>query len=192
MNLTLLLMSYMLPAFLGLAHAILYRKEYKWLKRFYWRMTMLQSARKLYCIVLFAILVFLNWLFYMTMPNYAVAISAFMTFPFMFYRIADGVLHRLHEDIPLNLVLLMLVLIGILVIYIHSIIFVVFIVFVASRFYPSEAILIMTTLDNFPRSRNIQDHVISQYYYFGPELSGRSSENTCSENSKQQTNSNTK
>ena len=121
----------------------LYRKENSITMRFCWRMTMTLSARKLYIIVLFGSLVFLNWCCYQTDSNWAVLFAAFMTGCLVFHRVADAVLHRLHERTRLWALTLMLALLCYAIPYMNSVFQVLYTVGVASVFYPSERVLRM-------------------------------------------------
>ena len=112
----------------------LYRKENSITMRFCWRMTMTFSARKLYIIVLFGSLVFLNWCCNKTDSNWAVLLAAFMTGSLVFHRVADAVLHRLHERTRLWALTLMLALLCYAIPYMNSVFQVLYTVGVASVF----------------------------------------------------------
>lgn len=119
----------------------LYKKEYGFMKRFYWRMTISHSARKLFVIVLLSTLIFMNWCCYMTDPNYAVGFAATITVCIFFNRVADRVLHRLHERKLFLLLTFMLALVCYAIPYMNSIFHVLYTLGVASIFYPSEKVL---------------------------------------------------
>ena len=121
----------------------LYRKENRITMRFCWRMTMTFSARKLYIIVMLGSLVFLNWCCNKTDSNWAVLFAAFMTGCLVFHRVADAVLHRLHERTRLWALTLMLALLCYAIPYMNSVFQVLYTVGVASVFYPSERVLRM-------------------------------------------------
>ena len=121
----------------------LYRKENSITRRFCWRMTMTFSARKLYIIVMLGSLVFLNWCCNKTDSNWAVLFAAFMTGCLVFHRVADAVLHRLHERTRLWALTLMLALLCYAIPYMNSVFQVLYTVGVASVFYPSERVLRM-------------------------------------------------
>ena len=121
----------------------LYRKENSITRRFCWRMTMTFSARKLFIIVMLGSLVFLNWCCYQTGFNLAVLFAAFMTGCLVPHRVADAVLHRLHERTRLWALTLMLALLCYAIPCMNSVFQVLYTVGVASVFYPSERVLRM-------------------------------------------------
>ena len=121
----------------------LYRKENSITMRFCWRMTMTFSARKLFIIVMLGSLVFLNWCCNKTDSNWAVLFAAFMTGCLAFHRVADAVLHRLHERTRLWALTLMLALLCYAIPYMNSVFQVLYTVGVASVFYPSERVIRM-------------------------------------------------
>ena len=121
----------------------LYRKENSITRRFCWRMTMTFSARKLFIIVMLGSLVFLNWCCNKTDSNWAVLFAAFMTGCLVPHRVADAVLHRLHERTRLWALTLMLALVCYAIPYMNSVFQVLYTVGVASVFYPSERVLRM-------------------------------------------------
>lgn len=111
---TIQLIKFLYPFILLAVFFCLYKKEYSIMKRFCWRMTMTFSARKLFIIVVLSSLIFMNWCCYMTDPNWAVAFAAFMTCCLLFNRVADRVLHRLHERKRFWALTLMLALVSVM------------------------------------------------------------------------------
>ena len=140
---TLQLIKFFYPFILLAVFFCLYKKENSITKRFCWRMTMTFSARKLYIIVMLGSLVFLNWCCNKTDSNWAVLLAAFMTGCLVFHRVADAVLHRLHERTRLWALTLMLALLCYAIPYMNSVFQVLYTVGVASVFYPSERVLRM-------------------------------------------------
>ena len=96
-----------------------------------------------------AVLIFLNWCCFETDHNYAVACAALMTIPFMFNRVADHVLHLLHESLALLVTTLILAMVCYTIPYLNSVFHVLFTVSVAPQFYPSECVLAMKSLNKF-------------------------------------------
>ena len=143
----------------------LYRKENNITMRFCWRMTMTFSARKLFIIVMLGSLVFLNWCCYQTGSNLAVLIAAFMTGCLVPHRVADAVLHRLHERTRLWALTLMLALLCYAIPYMNSVFQVLYTVGVASVFYPSERVLRMKDEVNAIGNPHGLLHRILHLYY---------------------------
>ena len=101
--------------------SIEYKKEYGFMKRFYCKTVTSFNARNLYCMALSAVLIFLNWCCFETDHNYAVACAALMTIPFMFNRVADHVLHLLHESLALLVTTLILAMVCYTIPYLNSV-----------------------------------------------------------------------
>ena len=145
---TLQLIKFCYPFILLAVFVCLYKKEYSIIKRFCWRMTMTFSARKLFIIVVLSSLIFMNWCCYMTDPNWAVAFAAFMTCCLLFNRVADRVLHRLHERKRMNSIFHVLYTLG-----------------VASVFYPSEKVLrIKDEADCISNPLKLLERIFKSYF----------------------------
>ena len=128
-------------------------------------MTMTFSARKLFIIVVLSSLIFMNWCCYMTDPNWAVAFAAFMTCCLLFNRVADRVLHRLHERKRFWALTLMLALVCYSIPYMYSIFLVLYTVGVASVFYPSERVLrIRNEANSICNPPGLLQRIIRNYY----------------------------
>lgn len=63
------LIRFAFPFLLLIAFFCLYRKEYGFMKRFMWKMTMFQSARNLYAYLVVLMLIFINWCCHVTTPQ---------------------------------------------------------------------------------------------------------------------------
>ena len=128
-------------------------------------MTMTFSARKLFIIVVLSSLIFMNWCCYMTDPNWAVAFAAFMTCCLLFNRVADRVLHRLHERKRFWALTLMLALVCYSIPYMYSIFLVLYTLGVASVFYPSERVLrIRNEANSICNPPGLLQRIIRNYY----------------------------
>lgn len=154
---TIQLIKFFYPFMLLAVFFCLYKKENSITKMFCWRMTMTLNARKLYLFVMLSSLIFMNWCCFMTDPNYAVAFAAFMTFCLLFNRMADAVLHRLHERKRLWAFTLILSLICYSTPYMNSIFHVLYTLGVASVFYPSEHVLRIR--DEVNSIRNLHEQI---------------------------------
>ena len=123
------------------------------------------SARKLFIIVVLSSLIFMNWCCYMTDPNWAVAFAAFMTCCLLFNRVADRVLHRLHERKRFWALTLMLALVCYSIPYMNSIFHVLYTLGVASVFYPSERVLrIRNEANSICNPPGLFQRIIRNYY----------------------------
>ena len=69
------LIQFAFPFLLLTAFFCLYRKEYGFMKRFMWKLTMFQSARNLYAYLVVLMLIFINWCCHVTTPNLSVVVS---------------------------------------------------------------------------------------------------------------------
>lgn len=165
MTLTLYIVKLVFPFLLLALFFCLYKKEYGFMKRFYYKTVTSFNARKLYCIALFAVLIFLNWCSFETDHNNAVACAALMTIPFMFNKVADRVLHLLHESLTLLVTTLILAMVCYTIPYLNSIFHVLFTVSVASQFYPSERVLAMRSLPEFMTNYIARLNMAIKFYY---------------------------
>lgn len=157
--------KFLFPFLLLALFFCLYRKDYGFMKRFYYKQVMSFNARKFYCIVLLTVLIFLNWCSFETDHNYAVACAALMTIPFMFNKVADRILHRLHESLRLLVTTLILAMVCYTAPYLNSIFQVLFTVSVASLFYPSERVLGMKSLPEFMTNYIARLNITIKFYY---------------------------
>lgn len=162
---TLQLIKFVYPFILLALFFWLYRKDYKIMRRFYRRMTISISARKLYILTTLCALLFINWCCCTTAPNYAVIMGAFITVCFFFYRVADRILHRLHESNRLTLITFMLAMVCLAIPYMNSIFHVLFTIGVASTFYPSERVLRIKDEKNYKsNSPEFLDKILKKYF----------------------------
>lgn len=165
MILTLNIIKFLYSFILLTVFFCLYKKEYGFMKRFYWRMTISHSARKLFVIVLLSTLIFMNWCCYMTDPNYAVGFAATITVCLFFNRVADRVLHRLHERKLFLLLTFMLALVCYAIPYMNSIFHVLYTLGVASVFYPSEKVLrIKDDTDSIDNPLDLLRKILKNYF----------------------------
>ena len=157
--------KFLFPFLLLALFFCLYKKDYGFMKRFYYKLVMSFNARKFYCIVLLTVLIFLNWCSFETDHNYAVACAALMTIPFMFNKVSDRILHRLHESLRLLVTTLILAMVCYTAPYLNSIFQVLFTVSVASLFYPSERVLDMKSLPEFMTNYVTRLNIAIKFYY---------------------------
>lgn len=86
---TLTIIRFLFPFLLLLAFFCLYKKPYRCMQSFMWRMVVFDSARKFYLSIMMLTLIFINWCCCMTEPNLAVGLSSILTLALLNRRIAD-------------------------------------------------------------------------------------------------------
>lgn len=91
------LIRFVFPFLLLSTFFCLYRKEYGFMKRFMWKMTMFQSARNLYAYLVVLMLIFINWCCHVTAPNLSVVVSTLLPLVLLNRKIAKSTFHLLHE-----------------------------------------------------------------------------------------------
>ena len=162
---TIQLIKFCYPFILLAVFFCLYKKDNRITRKFCWRMTMTRSARKLFIIAVLALLILLNWCCYMTDPNWAVLFAAVVTCCLFSNRVADRVLHRLHERKRFWTLTLMLALICYSIPYMNSIFHVLYTLGVASVFYPSERVLrIKNEANSISNLQELLQRIIHCYY----------------------------
>lgn len=165
MTQTIQLIKFLYPFIILALFFCLYKKEYSINKRFCWCMTMYFNARRLFTFLSVGLLIFMNWCCYVTNPNLAVGFAALMTCCLIPYRVADAVLHRLHERTRLWAFTLMLALICYSIPYMNSIFIVLYTLGVASVFYPSERVLrIRDEANSICNPLELLGRIIRNYY----------------------------
>ena len=162
---TIQLIKFCYPFILLAVFFCLYKKDNRITRKFCWRMTMTRSARKLFIIAVLALLILLNWCCYMTDPNWAVLFAAVVTCCLFSNRVADRILHRLHERKRFWTLTLMLALICYSIPYMNSIFHVLYTLGVASVFYPSERVLrIKNEANSISNLQELLQRIIHCYY----------------------------
>ena len=97
------LIRFAFPFLLLTAFFCFYRKEYGFMKRFMWKMTMFQNARNLYAYLVVLMLIFINWCCHVTAPNLSVVVSTLLTLVLLNRKIAESTFHLPHLYLILNL-----------------------------------------------------------------------------------------
>ena len=162
---TIQLIKFCYPFILLAVFFCLYKKDNRVTRKFCWRMTKTRSARKLFIIAVLALLILLNWCCYMTDPNWAVLFAAVVTCCLFSNRVADRILHRLHERKRFWTLTLMLALICYSIPYMNSIFHVLYTLGVASVFYPSERVLrIKNEANSISNLQELLQRIIHCYY----------------------------
>ena len=165
MTQTIQLIKFCYPFILLAVFFCLYKKDNRFTKQFCWRMTMTHSARKLFIIAVLFLLILMNWCCYMTDPNRVVLFAAIITGCLFSYRVADRLLHRLHERKRFWTLTLMLALVCYSIPYMNSIFHVLYTLGVASVFYPSERVLrIKNEANSISNLQELLQRIIHCYY----------------------------
>ena len=165
MTQTIQLIKFCYPFILLTVFFCLYKKDNRFTKQFCWRMTMTHSARKLFIIAVLFLLILMNWCCYRTDPNRVVLFAAIITGSLFSYRVADRLLHRLHERKRFWTLTLMLALICYSIPYMNSIFHVLYTLGVASVFYPSERVLrIKNEANSISNLQELLQRIIHCYY----------------------------
>ena len=97
---TLTIIRFLFPFLLLLAFFCLYKKPYRCMQSFMWRMVVFDSARKFYLSIMMLTLIFINWCCCMTEPNLAVGLSSILTLALLNRRIADSTA-QLHKSVAI-------------------------------------------------------------------------------------------
>ena len=77
---------------------LLYRTSGKQMMNFYRIMVFSDNGTKFFAMCLYLVILFFNWSCYMCDPSIATLITGAFVFPLGIYRLADTILHRLHEN----------------------------------------------------------------------------------------------
>ena len=162
---TIQLIKFCYPFILLAAFFCLYKKDNRITRKFCWRMTMTRSARKLFIIAVLTSLILMNWCCYMTDPSWAVLFAAIITGSLFSNKVADRILHRLHERKRFWTLTLMLALVCYSIPYMNSIFHVLYTLGVASVFYPSErALRIKDEANSISNPKELLQRIIHYYY----------------------------
>jgi hypothetical protein len=144
---TLTVIQILFPFLLLLVFFCLYKKEYRFMKAFMWKMVMLPSASKLYANLVVLLLILINWCCSVTNPNAAVLLSSAIAMLMLNRRIVTSTLHLLNERKRLWFATLLVSLVSYAIPYMNSIFLLLFILCMASVFYPSEKVFRMMTAE---------------------------------------------
>ena len=162
---TLNLVKLIYPFILLVAFFCLYRKQYRFMKVFYWKMTLLHEARRFYTRILTLVLMLVMWCCMETDFNLTVVASALLSLCFLYYPVADRVLHRLHESKRLWAATLVVSLVSYSIPHMNSMFLLLFTASMASIFYPSEKVLSRKSLPGFAcNKRNLLSMILNCYY----------------------------
>ena len=131
---TLTIIRFLFPFLLLLAFFCLYKKPYRCMQSFMWRMVVFDSARKFYLSIMMLTLIFINWCCCMTEPNLAVGLSSILTLALLNRRIADSTLHILHERKRFWLITLLIAVVCYATPYMNSVFQLFFLLSVAAVF----------------------------------------------------------
>ena len=162
---TLTFIRFLFPFLLLLAFFCLYKKEYRCMKSFMWRMVVFDSARKFYVSIMMLTLIFINWCCCMTDPNLAVGLSSILTRALLNRRIADGTLHILHKRKRFWFITLLIAMVCYATPYMNSVFQLFFLLSVAAVFYPSERVLQQkSVLEDCASFKSQVEWIMKNYY----------------------------
>ena len=165
MTLTLTIIRFIFPFLLLVAFFCLYKKEYKFMKTFMWKMVSLRNSKLFYVSMVTFLLIFINWCCCMTEPNLAVGLSSILTLALLNRRIADSTLHILHERKRFWLITLLIAVVCYATPYMNSVFQLFFLLSVAAVFYPSERVLQQkSVLEDCDSFKSQMDWIMKNYY----------------------------
>lgn len=170
MTVLLAIYKYLFPFVLGMLSLLLYRKQYRFMRKFYWRMTLYWKARKFYILVIYAHLLLYSYTFYVADGiSIGIALSSVFMLPLVFFRMADKWLHRLHEYAGKLLLLVFLAVViapasGMVIALVTMLT-----VGVTAMFYPSEHILRLCSDPKYYKDIRLTMGNIVEHYYGRPD-----------------------
>ena len=143
-----------------------YKRKTPAMLRFYYRMTFYMSARKLYAIIFFSMLLAYNFCCYMTSENYlGVFLAALLTLPFLHSRLIDRTLQAMSDYADMQLTVLVCFMAIGMVSGQHVIVVTGLTYLVAALFYPSSNVEKKIKEENWFDSINDITPFICRHYY---------------------------
>lgn len=154
------------PIVLAFGTFFFYKRKTPAMLRFYYRMTFYMSARKLYAIIFFSMLLAYNFSCYMTSENYlGVFLAALLTLPFLQSRLIDRILQAMSDYADLQLTVLVCLMAFGMVSGQHVIVVTGLTYLVAALFYPSSNVEKKIKGENWYDSINDITPFIYRHYY---------------------------
>ena len=166
MTTTLAIYKYLYPFLLGLTLMLLYQKQYRFMRRFYGRMTLYWNARRFYNLVIYSLLLLYNYTHYVAdgITPGIIASVVFMT-PLLFFRVADRWFHLLHEHVGHLLLLILTSMLIALADGMAVASVTLLTIGVAAMFYPSEHVLDMKSRPEcFSDVLHLTEIITKNYY----------------------------
>ncbi len=159
------------PILLGCGMVFFYRKNTLAMQLFYFRMVQFKSARKLYTLIFFILLLVYNYCCFDTYSDiYGVGIAAVLSLPLLVYRMANRLLQMLANYADVMLSMLVLLLVQGMIIEQHVIVVTGFTYLVAAMFYPSSY-LMKRIEDRLDESDDTDiPSFLFRHYYANPDL----------------------
>ena len=143
-----------------------YKRKTPAMLRFYYRMTFYMSARKLYAIIFFSMLLAYNFCCYMTSENYlGIFLAALLTLPFLHSRLIDRTLQTMSDYADLQLTVLVCFMAIGMVSCQHLIVVTGLTYLVAALFYPSSNVEKKIKEENWFDSIDDITPFICRHYY---------------------------
>jgi hypothetical protein len=154
------------PMVLAFGTFFCYKRKTPAMLRFYYRMTFYMSARKLYAIIFFSMLLAYNFCCYMTSENYlGVFLAALLTLPFLHSRLIDRTLQAMSDYADMQLTVLVCFMAIGMVSGQHVIVVTGLTYLVAALFYPSSNVEKKIKEENWFDSINDITPFICRHYY---------------------------
>lgn len=165
MTLTLTIIRFIFPFLLLVAFFCLYKKEYKFMKTFMWKMVSLRNSKLFYVSMVTFLLIFINWCCCMTDPNIAVALSSLITLILISRKIMVSALRLLHERKRLWFFTVFVAMVCYAIPYMNSVFHLFFTLSMAAVFYPSEKVLALCD-DSKPLKKHEErlEQIFKKYY----------------------------
>lgn len=162
--------KYLFPFILGMISLLLYRKQYRFMRKFYWRMTHYWKARRFFVLVIYSLLLLYNYTCYVADGNrLGIIVSGAFILPLLFFRMADRWLHRLREYAGQLLMLVFLAVVIALTGDMAVAAVTVLAICVTAMFYPSEHILRLCSDPEYYKDARLTMGNIAEHYYGRPD-----------------------
>ena len=159
------------PILLGCGTVFFYKRNTPAMRRFYMRMVQFESARKLYAIIFFIMLLIYNYSCFDTYQSVkAVMIAHLLMAPFVLYRVIDRILRAMTDSADLLLSVLVFLTIYGLVSGHHVVVVTGLTYLVAALFYPASNIYKAMEKEEDNTSFSDIENNIVRYYYGHPRL----------------------
>ena len=144
----------------------LHRKRHPFMRRFYLRMTVLPTARKLYRLVLLIVLFVFHFLYLTAYGNDIGVVVSTIAFAIFFCLMdVDKWLHRLHEERKPFRIMVAGILASAFVPHLFTLAVTAAFILLASLFYPSRRILSLWDNQNDRKVLAEDMDMLTEYYY---------------------------
>ena len=165
MTLTLTIIRFIFPFLLLVTFFCLYKKEYKFMKTFIWKMDSLRNSKHFYVSMVTFLLIFINWCCCMTDPNIAVTLSSPITLILISRKIMVSPLRLLHARQRLWLFTVFVAMVCYAIPYMNSVFHLFFTLCMVAVFFPSEKVFALCD-DSKPLKKHEErlEQIFKNYY----------------------------